>query len=174
MTPRKITVPIIQRAYRSVVVTALALGLAATTLAPSAALAGPLYPGTGPTISPDLVPELSTPAAYGTGAIALAAFVKNTGSTAAQPVSLRVVFPDRFTSVKVAAAHESLRCATAGTVITCNMTRPLQGGESVGVAVDGLPPRSGAFSFSLTVDPDRHVREVDESNNSMTVSGMFR
>lgn len=173
MTPRQITAQLPRLTTKALTITALSLGLAATVFAPLEAQAGPLNPGKSPTIAPDLVPELSSPLQYGTGVVAVSASVRNTGSTAAQPVRLRVVFPEKFTQVKVGARHESLQCSVSGSVVTCTMTRPLQGGESVGVAVDGRPPRPGAFRFSMTVDPLGEVTEVNESNNSASVSAMI-
>lgn len=174
MTPRQITAQLPRLTTKALAIAALSLGLAATVLAPLEAQAGPLNPGKPPTFAPDLVPELTKPFQYGNGVVAVTAGVKNTGSSAAQPVRLRVVFPDRFTQVKVGARHESLQCSVISpTTVICTMTRPLQGGESVSVAVDGVPPRPGAFRFSMTVDPLGEVTEVNESNNSATVSAMI-
>lgn len=173
MDLRQMPLDVARRTRNSLAIAALSLGLAATVFAPLQAQAGPLNPGRSPTLAPDLVPELTSPFQYGTGVVAVTAFVRNTGSTAAQPVRLRVVFPDRFTQVKVGARHESLQCSVSGAVVICTMTRPVQGGESVGLAIDGLPPRPGAFRFSMTVDPLGEVKEVNEGNNSATVSAMI-
>ena len=167
MNLRQRAVQIVHRSSKALVTTALALGLAATILAPTTAQAGPLQPGKAPSYGPDLVPEMYL-FVYENGSVRAAASVRNRGSSPAAPARFKLRLPQRHT-VSSIQPPPGTRCSQSVDLefisVTCSVDAPLPGGDAVTVEVFGKPASTGTVSYLVTVDPNNEVREASETNN---------
>jgi hypothetical protein len=173
MHPRQLTARIVQRTSKALVVAALALGLSASVLAPSAAFAAPLNPRPGPSFSPDLVPVADRPNVLPDGTIAIVAGVKNQGSRGATPVLMRFQFPSDVYDIKVNFPGD-FNCFVSGYVVMCSSDMTLDGGETRGVNVTARTANPGTYNIDFTVDPNGHVAESRETNNRTTFSAVVQ
>ena len=165
MNPRDLTVWIARRATKALAVVALALGVAATALAPTAAHAGPLNPKPGPSLTPDLVTSIipGDPKLRLTE-IQFTAVMKNQGSLTARGVRMRVTLPDGFTNIKISPGVEQ-SCTIEGNSVTC-VAQSLDGGQYGSVNIKARTPATiGSYTVTSTIDPDNFVRESKEYNN---------
>jgi hypothetical protein len=171
MAPRQITDTIAQRASRTVATAALALGLIATTFAPSSAFAAPAQAA-----RPDLVPDYGgghrLGAETGPGKpMWMYATVRNVGGQTAHGARLVVSIPAQMTDVTVNGSPYFVCSRNPGTrgktVIVCDTDEDLAPNRTIGIELEGArPPMPGDYEVVVAVDPDNAVSESDELNNT--------
>lgn len=169
MNPRPFTTRTAQRTAKGLAVTALAVGLVATVLVPSAAQAAPpINPRPGPSYAPDLTAVFKQGDPH--TRLSLTYFhviVKNLGSSDANAIRVNVTVPSGFTDLKVLGANPGT-CSVAGWTATCALIQLIGGTEHLinMSAISGV--ETGAHEVTVTVDPDGLVKESDETNNTVT------
>jgi CARDB len=167
MNSRHLTALFAQRASKALSVAALAVGLTATVLAPSSALAAPITVDRGPSYSPDLVATFTAGEPQVPGArIGFYAIVKNEGFTAASPVRMNVTLPSGFTNIQVTDSGYST-CSISGQTVSCGVSN-LPAGEPMGAAIVATAPANrDSYSVTVVADPGQLVKEGRETNNTV-------
>ena len=171
MNSRHLTALFAQRASKALSVAALAVGLTATVLAPSSALAAPITVDRGPSYSPDLV-AMFLPGAPKPGheIIGFYAMVQNDGFTPAAPVRMTVTLPAGFTEITIVEAAGQTSCNVSGQTVFCGMPAllNLEPGARTGAAITArAPAAAGTYTVTVVADPGQHVKEGRESNNTI-------
>lgn len=167
MNPRQIVSQIAQGAARTAVVGALALGFAASILAPATAQAAPATAAA----PADLVPAYAG-AWTGEGQrVALWPMVKNVGGQTVHGTRMVVSIPVHMTDVTISPSYFTCSMsagARAKNVIICDTDRDIEPNHSLGIEILGVAPQMPGVSEAIVhVDPENTAHEADMANNTI-------